>query len=115
MLSLSLHVVPPQILVYPTSIHDTVDQTQTLTLACLAYGASHLTWQREGLEISSEKVNVTTTQIERGGRMFLRSVFELFGVGVSDCGEYSCVARNGAERDVATFDLCVVGEFANLP
>ena len=47
--------------------------------------------------------------------MFLRSVLELFGVGVADCGEYSCVARKGVERDVATFDLCVVGEFANLP
>ena len=44
--------------------------------------------------------------------MFLRSVLELCGVGVADSGEYSCVAKSGVEKDVATFDLCIVGEFS---
>ncbi len=44
----------------------------------------------------------------------MRGVLEVCGVGVTDSGEYSCVASGGGENSTATFDLCPVGELIEI-
>ncbi len=59
-------------------------------------------------------MSVASELVTRGGRRFVRGVLEVCGVGVTDSGEYSCVASGGGETATATFNLCPVGELNKL-
>ena len=103
---------PPQIVVSPGHTHTAIsDAHTTLTLACIAHSSSHIYWTQNDLEISTDdRRSVASDLVTRGGRSFVRGVLKVCGVGVTDSGEYSCVASGDGETTTATFDLCAVGE-----
>ncbi len=105
----------PQILISPGSTHIALSQANnTLTLACVGHSSSHITWRRDGRQISTnsnERVSVISDSVTQGGRNFVRSVLEMCGVSVTDSGEYSCIAVGNEETDVATFDVCAIGKW----
>lgn len=109
--------VPPMVLVSPKDIHLSIDSSpRNLYLACvmLTTVTGTLRWERGGREIvpsSMVGIKVWNSSFEIGGRHFVRSIMEICDVGVSDSDEYSCVAEDEMGRDVATFDVCVVGEW----
>ncbi|XP_064391944.1 uncharacterized protein LOC135339656 isoform X2 [Halichondria panicea] len=103
-------LAPPQIVVSPGHTHTAIsDAHTTLTLACIAHSSSHIYWTRNDLEISTDdRRSVASDLVTRGGRSFVRGVLKVCGVGVTDSGEYSCVASGDGETTTATFDLCAV-------
>lgn len=60
---------------------------------------------------SDPRVSVTTDVVWRSGRSFARSVMKVCDVEAADSGEYSCEAVKDGHSDLATFDICVIGDY----
>lgn len=90
-------------------------------LRCAAMDTSTLEifWTFNGVNVSSNDTNnetlVQSEVVSRGGLTFVFSTLEIFSVGVSNTGEYSCIATNGEANATAYFILTVVAFGKNYP
>ena len=101
------------VVVSPNDIHLSIDSyPRTLTLACVAFTTGRLKWEKGDTEIvTSPSATFTESSFIKDGRHFVTSILEICDVGIDASDEYSCVAEDQMGRDVATFDVCVVGEW----
>lgn len=100
------------VIVSPRDIHLSIGSSpRTLTLACVSLTTGSLRWEKGGTEIvASPSVTFTESSVVKDGRNFVISILEICDVGIDASDEYSCVAEDQMGRDVATFDVCVVGK-----
>lgn len=90
-------------------------------LTCVAMGTPtpEIFWTFDGVIISSDDTNnetlVHSELVYEGGLIFISSMLEICGVGVSDMGEYSCIATDGETNATAFFNLTVLDFGKNYP
>ena len=97
----------------------TVNETETVTFECTATGipAPNITWSRDGVELSDNRVTVsnsTPTSYNRSAGEVVQIVTRTLSLASTvdgDSGNYTCNATNNAGTDSETFELVVQSEF----
>ena len=91
----------------------TVNLGDTATLACLAFGEPDnriIRWHFNGADLENITQSLIYNQrLTQGGRVYEQSLLQLCSVGLSDAGQYMCIASNGLSSAQATTQLIVQG------
>ena len=91
----------------------TVISGNTVRVECRAYGIPqpNITWTKGGVPLSNSS-DANRIAIYEGGFTesgSVRSYLEICSVRLSDGGEYSCVADNGAGNATSEFEINIPG------
>ena len=97
----------------------TVNETETVTFECTATGipAPNITWNRNGVELSGDRVSVSNPTPASYNRsdgevvQFVTRTLSLPNTVDGDSGTYTCNATNNAGMDSEPFELVVQSEF----
>ena len=86
----------------------------TTAVFCVGYGkpVPYIAWSRNGSEMTNNsRVTISEKLVtDDSGTIYVKSTIEFCDSRVSDSGEYSCTADNGAGQDSFLFELQVIVE-----
>ena len=79
-------------------------------MTCVGYGAPNpeIMWLKGGIPVTSNgHISIHSTEIEKGGILFIQSNLEICNIEIADESIYSCVATNEEGSETRSFPVTV--------